>query len=257
MIFHSHRNVKKRAERTQENPSRVLWNGWRRKWLALKEGEGSVEQLKYYQEILGGFMPCPPGDQKTCRFTLHQFTVTNGQYELFEPFHERAEKVSDDSDQPVVNVSFWDSYCCAVWMGYRLPTSEEWEFACRAGSTAEYSFGNGRMNNGTQANCDGIYPDQSDQYGPYLRRTVSLAEVALEFEGCKIRYEANAWGLWHMHGNVWEWCNTKYDNDRYIVRGGSWGDGAGSCRGSHRFRYVSGFRTVYFGFRLASCLDFG
>jgi formylglycine-generating enzyme required for sulfatase activity len=88
---------------------------------------------------------------------------------------------------------------------------------------------------------------------------VSLQEEAIECEdGQRIEYCANPWGLWHMHGNTWEWCDTIYTGEQYIrtVRGGSWYGLAWRCRAAFRSRFGPVYRRHGFGFRLA-CLDFG
>jgi formylglycine-generating enzyme required for sulfatase activity/serine/threonine protein kinase len=77
--------------------------------------------------------------------------------------------------------------------GYRLPTEAEWEYACRAGTTTPFNFGT--ANNGTQCDCNGGLPYGTDERGPALGRTVTVGS-----------YRPNAFGLYDMHGNVWERC---------------------------------------------------
>ncbi|MCY2991197.1 MAG: formylglycine-generating enzyme family protein [Planctomycetota bacterium] len=76
---------------------------------------------------------------------------------------------------------------------YRLPTEAQWEYACRAGTTTATAFGSSLSS--TQANFDGNYPYNGAAKGPYLDKTAVVGS-----------YQANAWGLCDMHGNVWEWC---------------------------------------------------
>jgi formylglycine-generating enzyme required for sulfatase activity len=177
-------------------------------------------------------------------FRINVFTVTNAQYELFEPDHKRYKKSVQD-DQPVVNVSFWDAYCFAIWVGCRLPTEVEWEFACRAGTKTSYSFGDSIS--GTSVNCKDDDRDGTKERGPYLDRTVSLAEREFKFTGHRICYTANNWGLWHMHGNVEEWCNAKFKNDM-IARGGSYSSHPILCTSFHRnhgYSFYTSFRLVW------------
>ncbi|MBE6426941.1 MAG: hypothetical protein E7029_13350 [Planctomycetaceae bacterium] len=134
-----------------------------------------------------------------------------------------------------------------------LPTEAQWEYACRAGTTSAYSFGSSL--NGREANCDGRYPCGTSTKGPYLGKTVPVKS-----------YAPNAWGLYDMHGNVWEWCQDWYDSDYYaasptsdptgpssgssrFVRGGSWINLAQRCRSAYRNGYAPDVRNNGLGFR--------
>ena len=118
----------------------------------------------------------------------------------------------------------------------RFPTEAEWEYACRAGTTTAYFWGNAL--NGDRANCDGSEPCGTEKSGPYLGETTPVG-----------RYAPNPWGLYDMHGNVWEWCNDRYGdypsgsvtNPRgpttgvaRVSRGGAWNGLARYCRSASR-----------------------
>lgn len=146
-------------------------------------------------------------------------------------------------DRPVENVSWVD--CQEFIMRasqmdgckYRLPTKEEWEFACRAGSTTDW----GKRRNGECGPLEtmGWYRDNSGG------ETHPVAQK-----------EPNAWGLYDMHGNVREWCEDQCepgDSDR-VHRGGSWSSGARYCSASNRDGYNHHYRDNP-GFRLASPKD--
>jgi formylglycine-generating enzyme required for sulfatase activity len=140
--------------------------------------------------------------------------------------------------------------------GYRLPTEAEWEYACRAGTQTPFSFGS--VLNGKQANVDGNKPYGTATKGPYLKRTARVGQ-----------YGENAFGLFDMHGNVWEWCQDVYDSKAYesrsgvtqnplstsgseyrVLRGGSWYFYGRYARSAYRFRSTPDFRSDYFGFRV-------
>ena len=155
-------------------------------------------------------------------------------------------------DRPVEYVSWND---CQSWLAalsemtgktYRLPTEAEWEYACRAGSTTEYSFGDDA---GTLGN-----------YAWYSSNSGSNTHPV----GGKL---PNAWGLCDMHGNVWEWCQDWYGSytsgtqtdptgpstgSYRVLRGGSWFDYAGHCRSAYRDYHGPVSRCSYYGFRVVS-----
>ena len=121
---------------------------------------------------------------------------------------------------------------------YRLPTEAEWEYACRARTKGPFHFG--VTLNGREANCVGYYPDGTIEKGPYLQRPATVGT-----------YSPNVFGLYDMHGNVWDWCVDGYasyghaelplddpqgssDVPFMVYRGGCWGSFPGRCRGQPR-----------------------
>jgi formylglycine-generating enzyme required for sulfatase activity len=144
----------------------------------------------------------------------------------------------------------------AGW-AYRLPREAEWEYACRGGASSYQTFHFGNSLSSSQANFDGNRPYGGAAKGDFLGRT------------CKVgSYEKNGFGLFDMHGNVWEWCADWYDPDYYkrsprldpagpsttpgrVVRGGSWNFNGGHCRSASRDRCTPGLRLNGIGFRVA------
>ena len=168
----------------------------------------------------------------------------------------------DTARFPVENVNWIDCQvfvrklnicgCAPRFFEFRLPTEAEWEYACRAGTTTPYFWGTSL--NGDKANCDGNYPSGTDCAGPYLNRTTEVG-----------RYAPNAWGLYDMHGNVWEQCADYYgaypsgaqtdptgptSGSRWVLRGGSWDSRAKSCRSANRDGKGLWNLNIYRGFRL-------
>ena len=161
-----------------------------------------------------------------------------------------------DADRPVEQVSWEDvtEFCRQLsalpderqaGRGYRLPTEAEWEYACRAGTTTVYYFGNGESGLG--------------DFGWFRRNARRVTHPV----GQK---KPNAWGLFDMHGNVWEWCSDGYGDypkgvasdprgpstgSFRVCRGGCWRVTAGYCRSAGRGRYGPTYRSSDLGFRLA------
>lgn len=138
-------------------------------------------------------------------------------------------------------------------LNLQLPTEAKWEYACRAGTTTPFSF---RDNITTdQVNYDGNYPYDGAPKGEYWEETVEAGTLP-----------CNPWGLYEMHGNVWEWCRDWYDEypdgpavdpkgpengGNRVLRGGSWFYYGWDVRSAYRDRYEPGFRGDFTGFRLA------
>ena len=139
---------------------------------------------------------------------------------------------------------------------YRLPTEAEWEYACRGGAACSQPFSVGVSLSSTQANFNGEHPYGDAAKGPYRARTSPVGS-----------YRPNAWGLYDMHGNVWDWCQDWYDESRYlrrynsdqesqetghrrVLRGGSWISSGRNCRTAYRYHLVPGGSSTGIGFRV-------
>jgi formylglycine-generating enzyme required for sulfatase activity len=139
---------------------------------------------------------------------------------------------------------------------YRLPTEAEWEYAARAGTSTPFSFG--ACISTAQANYNGNYDynDCGAKTGVYLKRTQPVGS-----------YPANSWGLYDMHGNVYEWTADWYGSDYYatsprdnprgpstgslrVNRGGGWISSPWNVRAANRYVDKPGDRDDYLGFRL-------
>jgi formylglycine-generating enzyme required for sulfatase activity len=157
----------------------------------------------------------------------------------------------EDVRNPVEQVS-WDDVsgflqrvaALVPGVAAELPSEAEWEYACRAGSETPFSFG--ATISPQQANYNGNHPYAGGEKGEYRQKTVPIKS-----------FTANKWGLYEMHGNVWEWCadgKRTYDgNDQddprgpegaapRVVRGGSWLSGARGLRSAYRHGWPRGHR---------------
>jgi formylglycine-generating enzyme required for sulfatase activity len=144
---------------------------------------------------------------------------------------------------PVVNVNwhearqFLDRVNAGRPWRLRLPSEVEWEYACRAGTTTPYSTGS-RLST-SDANYNGDYPLPGQAAGENRGKVTPVGSFA-----------PNAWGLFDMHGNVWEWTNDAYDEARKVIRGGSWRFNADSARCALRYTHRPQDRGDSLGLRL-------
>ncbi len=170
-------------------------------------------------------------------FRMSVVTVTQAEYRAFDPTYEPGHKRG--LRLPAIEVSWYAATVYARWLGWivagepgGLPTETEWEHACRAGTPREWGWWTG--------------PDEKD-----LERAAWFGKRPEDgpFEvGGK---DANPWGFYDVHGNVWEWCSDLYEGGpRRVVRGGCYVFSAASCRSAFRSRSHPGSRSRNAGFRV-------
>ena len=182
--------------------------------------------------------------------------------EIFAPLHPSDPPAS----QPAAALS-WNrcaELCSALdsenpfpgWQ-IRLPTEQEWEYACRAGTVTAYSFGPSL--NGSEANCDGNRP--FPKTGSFTAGGPRLARVARGGS-----YPPNPWGICDLHGNLAEWCQDPFarfypvngvdvpaadiSTTDHVLRGGSWDSAARNCRSAARLSERTDYESDTIGFRL-------
>jgi formylglycine-generating enzyme required for sulfatase activity len=190
-------------------------------------------------------------------FSMGKFVVTQEQYQeimgknpsSFSGAKRPVEKVSWNNA-----VEFCQKLSQKTGREYRLPSEAEWEYACRAGTTTPFHFGETITTE--LANYDGTNTYASEPKGKYLQRTTDVGS-----------FPPNAFGLYDMHGNVWEWCQdawhdnyqnapkdgsawTSQSDNRKMLRGGSWNYYPGYCRSAFRNFHDAGFVSNGYGFRV-------
>jgi formylglycine-generating enzyme required for sulfatase activity len=254
---------------TVDSGDRIITNTVGMKFIQIPVGEfmmGSAENEAWRKpdEILHKV-------RITNRFYMGMHHVTRGQFAMFaEASHYTtdAEKANDamrwrdpgfeqTEDHPVVCITWNDATTFIEWLNtkeknkgrqYRLPTEAEWEYACRAGTST-------RVNTGDSVDA----LDEAAWYGGNSNHGTHPVGTRVP----------NRWGLYDMHGNVWQWCSDCYipyagdaENPKghtgggassRVLRGGSWFDGFQTCRAAFRRRSAAGIRDHCFGFRC--CLD--
>ncbi|MDO4551254.1 MAG: formylglycine-generating enzyme family protein [Planctomycetia bacterium] len=244
--------------------------------------EPGERMIKIINGVEYAFRWCPPGEfimgsSKTeegrhDNEKSHRVTITKGFWiletevtqEMWQNIITRNPSFHIGSHLPVESVT-WENcqHFLLILRQYdlnaQLPTEAQWEYACRAGTTTPFSFGN--TLNGDKANCDGNFPYGTSTKGDYLKKTTSVKS-----------YFPNAWGIFDMHGNVREWCADWYNKNYYflssstdptgpssgtarVVRGGSWSIDAKHCRSADR-NYISPELCYYnLGFRFILSLE--
>jgi eukaryotic-like serine/threonine-protein kinase len=237
---------------------------------------------------------------RVASFLIGQYEVTNREYLTFvkatggnlpewmnpvskyhyqtgtDRFYQRLGPALYSLDHPVVGVSWQDAVKYCEWLSqqgplkYRLPTEAEWELAARGGNNAiKYSWGNGSPQLALGGNVSDealkkVFPDWPIIWRDYNDSYPYTAPVG--------KFGANAWRIYDMTGNVWEWCSDWFDENYYqkqewdrpagppqgtekAIRGGSWGDTPAKLRLSYRRSAPPTFRSNNLGFRVAASLQ--
>jgi formylglycine-generating enzyme required for sulfatase activity len=205
-------------------------------------------------------------------FFMGKYPVTQAQWKAVAALPKVDQDLEPDpsdfrGNRPVENVSWQEAteFCrrLAQKTGrpYRLPCEAEWEYAARAGTTTPFYFGETITTD--LANYDG----SGDRFGSYGRGPKGIYRQETTSVGS---FPANAFGLYDMHGNVWEWCEDHWHDNyegapnddsawidseakedaRRVMRGGSWDDSPGYCRSASRNDDGARFRPDVIGFRV-------
>jgi len=255
-------------------------------------GDESIDRLNMVWISPGTFVMGSPTNEadRGAKETQHTVTLTSGfymgKYEVTQgeylavignnpSFFNTNHYYKLDLNRPVEQVNWIDAtnYCYILtkqeriagriktnWV-FRLPTEAEWEYACRAGTTTAFSFGNiVRVTDATfwhsyiYDTTNGNVYVQSPMSLPYQSRTTTVGS-----------YKANPWGLYDMHGNLWEWCQDYWSNytiglvidpsgassgTHRILRGGHWSDKGGVIGSARRGAYRPEGTMYGFGFRI-------
>ncbi|MCA6503211.1 MAG: formylglycine-generating enzyme family protein [Pseudanabaena sp. M135S2SP2A07QC] len=202
-------------------------------------------------------------------FLMGKYPITQEQYEAVMGTNPSYFKHKPDSPLcPVENVSWEDAqeFCKKLskltGREYKLPSEAQWEYACRAGTTTPFHFG--ETISTKVANYNGNNTYGIGEKGEYRKKTTPVGYFKV----------ANEFGLYDMHGNVWEWCEDDWhgnykgsptddtvwidakskenNNTFHPLRGGSWNFNPEECRSASRNGYSLGQRTYDFGFRVIS-----
>jgi formylglycine-generating enzyme required for sulfatase activity len=193
-------------------------------------------------------------------FFMSKYPITQAQYEAIaghNPSHFKG------ANRPVEQVSwdeaveFCDRLSQKTGKHYRLPSEAEWEYACRANTTTPFHFGKTITSELANYKGDETYNDEPE--GLYREQTTDVGS-----------FSPNAFGLYDMHGNVWEWCADPWhedykgapndgrawemesdrDNMRRLLRGGSWNFYPQYCRSAYRNGFTRAYRNNLIGFRV-------
>jgi sulfatase modifying factor 1 len=236
-------------------------------WIEFANREAGTLNTLTIKEIEYRFRWCPAGEFMMGSPTYeegrnndeqqHKVRLTNGFWIMeTEVTQEMWESVMDDNPSffkdphfPVERVSWHDCQKFIMRLNaeghppfglvFALPTEAQWEYACRAGTTSAFSFGD--TIDGAQSNVMGFYPKDAPKTERDLGQTSDVK-----------KYPPNPWGLYDMHGNVWEWCHDRYGSFKFdedvvladpegaflgekrVLRGGAWNYGAESSRSAAR-----------------------
>ncbi|MBT9310825.1 formylglycine-generating enzyme family protein [Leptothoe kymatousa] len=210
----------------------------------------------------------PQRDVTVNEFFMGQYPITQAQWRFVAGLTQVERILELDpsgfkgANLPVERVSWYDAveFCqrlsAYTEREYGLPTEAEWEYACRAGTTTPFHFG--EMITTEVANYQGTKTYNNGPTGEYRQKTTPVEHFGI----------GNAFGLYDMHGNVWEWCqdhwHSNYNNaptngrawlaekedSRRVARGGSWNGNPRNCRSASRNNITPDYRYYTFGFRV-------
>ncbi|KAF0250002.1 MAG: hypothetical protein FD167_592 [bacterium] len=214
----------------------------------------------------------PLHEVNVSQFYISRTTITQAQWRVVANWPKVKRKLNQDPSHlkgdnlPVEQVS-WDEaieFCARLShktsKDYRLPSEAEWEYACRAGTNTPFSLGDTITTD--LVNYNGNMSYAQGPKGIFRRGTVEVASMIV----------ANPFGLFDMHGNVWEWCLDNYQNNYEdapddarewqkgsnqdlimgwrVLRGGAWNVGSANCRSAARFKLIPDIKPHYVGFRV-------
>jgi formylglycine-generating enzyme required for sulfatase activity len=215
-------------------------------WMGSRPGQGYEDEHPAHMRRVVGFL-------------MGKYPVTQAQFQAvmgwLPPCRQRSEK------KPVDRVSWNEAqtFCRKLsklsGRRYRLPCEAEWEYACRAGSITPFHYGETLTTN--LANYVGEYIFREEPQGVYRHGSTEVGS-----------FPPNAFGLYDMHGNVWEWCADGWHDDyrgaspiagvweavgsnEHVLRGGSWHETPNHCRSAARLKQDAAQGEDYFGFRVA------
>lgn len=225
-------------------------------WYAKFVLKTSLEKTILIHQVSFEFILVPPGqywqgspeseggrdDDESLQLTLISKAFWCGKYEVTR--QQWSEIVTPDKSdvtdpkKPIERVTWFECQKFCESANVRLLTESEWEYACRAGSSSVFSFGE----NAKLLNDYANYYDNSEQVRPVGQK------------------KPNAFGLYDMHGSVWEWCSDEYFPERNgevsfaknkVYRGGGWDGTADSCRSAERGGLPPEYKNNFLGFRIA------
>jgi formylglycine-generating enzyme required for sulfatase activity len=204
----------------------------------------------------------PQHEVNVSEFYMAQTLVTQAQWQAimgnnpsrFQPWFQSNDKL------PVEKVSWQDAmdFCGKLsektGRKYILPSEAQWEYACRSGTTTPFAFG--ETITPAVVNYDGNYTYGNAPKGEYRKKTTPVGS-----------FPPNLFGLYDMHGNLWEWCQDKWHdnysgapidgsawleggNSNYVLRGGSWLNYPRNCRSANRYNLSRDDRNRSIGFRV-------
>ncbi len=138
-------------------------------------------------------------------------------------------------DKPIESISWYDCQIFCERLNVELPTEKHWEYACRGGTLDKFNLGLSIPVEKTNFN---------DSPNLYREETTNVGELA----------NKNSWGLYDIHGNVWEWCQGWWDTHKQfkIIRGGSWADSPDACRSAGTHYTTPNNLGSALGFRIVS-----